>query len=173
MSTTTKFLRTLTASCALLAASLTTPVAAQSGVPGTPGYVPGYRIPYGDGCGSSLMGPVQLALNTIPDIGNDLLYQLSNGVPGNQAWLMLGFAPLNVDLTPIGAWGCRLYVNPVMNFAKSVNAVGSAEFEVPLPYDTSLIGVHLFAQGVAAHPMANAFGLVFTNGIEASIGGTP
>ena len=178
MTTTTKFFRTLAASITFAAASIVTPLAAQTGGPGggptgDPNHVPGYFFPYGDGCGSSLMGPIQLSLAAPPEIGQDSLFELSNAVPGNPAWLLVGFAPLNVDLTPIGAWGCHLYVNPVLNIAKDVNAVGTAEFELSIPNDTNLISMHIFTQGVAQDLMANPFGLTLTNGIEASIGGTP
>ncbi|MCA8944175.1 MAG: hypothetical protein KDB80_16540 [Planctomycetes bacterium] len=174
MKTKRNLLRTLAATVALVTASMTTPLAAQTGGPiGTPNYVPGYSFPYGQGCGSSFMGPIHLTLGTIPDIGTDALFELTNGVPGNPAWLLLGFVPMNTDLTPIGAWGCHLYVNPVVTVAKNITAVGTAEFEYAIPMNTSLIGVHLFAQGVAQDVMANAFGLVLTNGIEMSIGGTP
>ena len=170
--------RTLAASFAFAAASMT--ATAQTGVPGTPGggtgdpnYVPGYAFPYGQGCGSSIQGPMVLTMNDLPDIGTDIVYELSNGPAGNPAWLMLGLAPLFVDLTPIGGWGCHLYVDPLLVINKNVSAVGTAEFEYSIPNVPAAIGVHLFAQGIAQAPMANALGLVLTNGIEASIGGAP
>ncbi len=174
------FFRTLATACVFGLASLTSTStsAAQAGGPtggptGDPNYIPGVHALYGQGCGSSFAGPITLTPMTVPDIGTDILYELGNGVPGNQAWLMLGLAPLNIDLTPIGAWGCRLLVDPLLSIPKNINALGMAEFEFTVPNNPVFIGTHLFAQGVAVDAMANAFGLVLTNGVDSSIGGTP
>ncbi len=78
-----------------------------------------------------------------------------SGEPGASAFLFLAATPLqqSLDLTPFGAPGCRVHVDPTMFLAATVSAPwadpshgGIGRARIALPDDSHLLGANLAAQ---------------------------
>ena len=139
-----------------------------TGIPGTPNE--GFITEYGMGCGPSFSGPIQLEAQGTPSIGQLIDYKITNAQAGTPCWLMLGVTPLALDLTGIGAWGCHLYVDPLVFLPDVTNPFGEAKFPFAIPNNAAVIGQSLYAQGLAVDLMANAFGASFSNGVAMVFG---
>jgi hypothetical protein len=141
------------------------------------GAAAGTLQPFGQGCGSSTTPTMDAFLFTAPRLGTPL--QLStHSTPGATVYL-LGFSAshwntisLPVDLTPLGAPACVLYVEPAM-IDVAVPVTGSAGWTAHtygVPNDSALVGVQFFAQALTADPAANPAGIAMSNALAGTIG---
>ena len=82
---------------------------------------------------------------------------------------IVGLAPQAIDLTVLGAPGCT-----VLDSAELVNAqLLSEPIEIvsfAIPNNPAALGANLYVQQAAYAPDQNAFGFVFSNGLELTIG---
>lgn len=86
-----------------------------------------------------------------------------------------GNIPLPWDLTSVGARFCYLYVQPKLRLPAQIvepfnGPFGTLGVRIDIPLDSALEGTTLFAQWVLVEPRANALGMLFSNGVEATIG---
>lgn len=112
---------------------------------------PAAFAPFGAGCQNAAGAPVLQARN-LPVIGRTLELQVGNVGAGALAFGVLGTSttswagqPLPLDLAPLGAPGCRLYLAPADTRTLTV-AGGAADWLQPIPLALPLIGVTVFAQ---------------------------
>lgn len=84
------------------------------------------------------------------------------------ATLLFGAQAASIDLTPIGATGCRLYLQP--QIVLGVAGFGTTDVQMRLPTTNSLIGQSLFTQFAMPQPGQNRLGLATTNRLETTVG---
>jgi len=127
--------------------------------------------PFGQGCGSSV-SPTLAAVNA-PRLGTTL--GLNTNAPRTTVYL-LGFSAstwntlaLPLDLLPLGAPGCVLYVEPAM-IDVAVPVAGFTTHTYAVPNNTALVGVEFFAQAMTADPAANPAGIAASNALAGTIG---
>lgn len=82
---------------------------------------------------------------------------------------VVGFAPVLLDLTPLGAPGCTLEVDYVAVIPQLADALGSARFVTPLAEAPSLLGAQLVSQA-AVLDFSNALGVTLSNRVTATVG---
>jgi hypothetical protein len=136
------------------------------------GAAPGVIQPFGHGCGSG--GAPTLAATTAPRLGALLQLNTSSSV-GTTVYL-LGFSAttwsalsLPLDLAPLGAAGCVLYVEPAM-MDVAVPVAGATTHSYLVPNNAALVGVEFFAQVMAADPAANFAGIAASNALAGTFG---
>jgi len=115
---------------------------------------------------------------TAPDIGKPCRLTLEKAAAKSVAILLLGtsdqkwgFFSLPLDLTPLGANGCKLLASIDGLLAFPTGASGEGSVDLWVPFDASLIGGKFFAQAFVVDVPANRLGLVFSNGVAGLIGG--
>jgi hypothetical protein len=106
---------------------------------------------YGNGCG---VGPFDLHGFGSPVVGGPgLLFAMRGGLPGSNAFLMLGVGkPSPLDLTAFGLAGCRLYpASPTTIGTDRLSSFGSSTnvLSVPIPNLAGLACVRLTFQAVS------------------------
>ncbi len=84
------------------------------------------------------------------------------------AW---GGVPLPLDLTPIGAPGCRLYTDWAWNRPIGVDRAGTCRVDFAVPASPTLSGSLLHTQFLIVDPLANPFGLAVSGGGRIVVGG--
>ncbi|MEZ5966466.1 MAG: hypothetical protein R3F56_21700 [Planctomycetota bacterium] len=84
------------------------------------------------------------------------------------ATLLFGAQATSIDLSPIGASGCRLYLQP--QIVLGVAGFGTTNVQMQLPTTNSLIGQGLFTQFAVPQPGLNNLGLGTTNRLETTVG---
>ncbi|MBK8098744.1 MAG: hypothetical protein IPK26_16650 [Planctomycetes bacterium] len=114
-----------------------------------------------------------LALNTnLPRIGTTLALTITN-YPSNATLgaVIESLTQRNpgIDLAASGAPGCLQFLNPDVANVVVVNNRMSV-YNQPVPNSNALLGVRLFAQGLAFAPGANALGVLTSNGTELVVG---
>ncbi len=132
---------------------------------------------FGTGCAGSVGVPVlDAAPGSLPRIDSTFTLQLTNLPAGNTAFVIFGFSntdwagiPLPADLTPFGLPGCTVYLSVDAAFPVA-NPSGTAQFDLPIPNDPSLVGLTFFNQALVLDPGVNFFGAVVTNAGEGVIG---
>ena len=81
-----------------------------------------------------------------------------------------GATPLPASLAALGAPGCSVVAEPLSTVALFAGSTGTSTLSV-IFNNPALIGVHLYSQGFAMAPAANALGLVSSNGVDLLVGG--
>jgi len=128
---------------------------------------------FGSGCGLALV-PIA---NARPTINTTAQVSLTN-IPSSIAFVALGWSrtalgpfPLPLTLAGYGMPGCDL-LQSAEGGAQPVTftGTGTATYGLLLPNWSGLIGVHLFLQGWAFAPGANAGSAIVSNGLEWGIG---
>jgi hypothetical protein len=71
---------------------------------------------------------------------------------------------------PLGG-GCTLYLsgNLVPLFG-ATNAAGFASIEMPIPFDASLRGITIYAQGFVSDPLGSYAGMASSSGLRLVLG---
>jgi hypothetical protein len=141
------------------------------------GYQSGMFAKFGGSClGGN--GYPQLNASGLPDIGQTLSYQLSNGVWNQATLFQIGFSqsnwgpiPLPFLLNAFGAPGCALRTPATITFVQGINQDGKAQLDLQIPFAKNLIGASFFTQCWNLDASANALGLTFTNGLQTTLGG--
>lgn len=129
----------------------------------------------GAGCAGSNGTPVLAA--TAPRLGLNSTLTLTGRVANQPVWLLQGSSRftwlgnlLPFEMTPLGAAGCRLRVAPELIRDWSVSGSGTLQLSLPIGSSPALLGQQFWLQAAVADPGRNAFGHVFSNGIEMTIG---
>lgn len=132
----------------------------------------------GAGCAGSSGTPTHAATGT-PDIGSSVNYNLANAPTNTFCLAMFGFdnttwngLPLPVNLAIVGAPGCNLRINPVINNV-GVTSVMTGSFTMPVAFanNPALVGAVLYTQYMVYDPPANAFDWTITNAVRTTLGG--
>jgi hypothetical protein len=118
--------------------------------------------------------PLTLAAqpSSLPAIGATCTMDLDQGSNAALVGVIVlgvtGFDP-GVDLTPIGMPGCQLYAS--LDVLSTVLFSGPiTSFALPIPNNSGLAGVQVFAQGAALLPGVNPLGLGTSNGLVLTLG---
>jgi hypothetical protein len=81
-----------------------------------------------------------------------------------------GATPLPFDLTPLGAPGCSIHVDPLVTSLFLANGSGTAMIDVLYPADVSLRGLFIYEQAAVLNAATNALGLQVSNYAVQTIG---
>lgn len=132
--------------------------------------------PFGAGCGTP---PLALAAvpSAPPSIGTTAQATLSNA-PSPVAFVALGvsnttFGPfsLPVTLASVGMPGCSLLQSTeVVGEPSTPTGATTANYSLAIPNNVALIGFHVYLQGWAWAPGANAANVIVSNGLDWQIG---
>ena len=113
-----------------------------------------------------------------PLAGTSFDVLLDRALPSTVAALVLGDSntvygtlPLPLSLATLGAPSCSLLTSVVATLGSGVDVTGQAVLPLAIPANPALAGFPFFAQWFCLDVAANAFGLTFSNGIEATVGG--
>ncbi|MGE0143607.1 MAG: hypothetical protein AB7I19_07435 [Planctomycetota bacterium] len=124
---------------------------------------------YDAGCGDP---PPTLMMRERPEIGSSIDLRIACRNAFVPALTILGLsnshwsgAALPLDLTPVGAGGCRLLTSIDMQLpAVLTDALGEARITLPIPSDAALIDQVLYFQTITFDGGANQLGLTLTAG---------
>lgn len=125
----------------------------------------------GTGCSWGGATPKLVALR--PPWRGELLTQLATGLPAfarNTPFLLVGLKELvPVDLSGIGAPGCRLYLSPTdpLVVLSGVNVGGAASWSFRVP--ALATGGTFACQAAVLEPAANPLGVAFSNGVALTL----
>lgn len=130
-------------------------------------------VPYGEGCGAGAL--VRWSAPTLPVLGNAAFQLGLRQAPvASFGILMLGAsrtfagtfgAPLPIDLSPIGANGCTLLVDPVVLFAVATDLLGAGNQPFPIPGTPSLAGIEWSGQWLVPDASVGSLGLATSEGV--------
>ena len=129
-----------------------------------------FRFSYKLEC-TSKVGIPAITSSQDPAIGCPYDIDLAFARPTTAALLWLGTARTNLDLTALGAPGCRLLVSLNVLLPVATDAMGHAKINVAFPAAPSLVGVVLREQWAVLDGAANRFGFTFSRANEITIGG--
>lgn len=131
----------------------------------------------GPGCSGSTGSAPALALASPAEVGGTLYLSVTDLVPGQPAWFLLGFSgtvwngtALPYDLGALGAPGCALRSSADLTFQALVAGDGRSGLLQPIPGDPALAGGHLFLQVLGGDPAANPRGVIVSNGLDVRVG---
>ncbi|MCB9920404.1 MAG: CHRD domain-containing protein [Planctomycetes bacterium] len=133
---------------------------------------------FGGACPTSLRELPEIHGNGLPCRGTSFDVEIAGGLPSSAAALMWGLsrdfalnARLPLALDGLGMQDCVLLVDltqlPVL--ATPTDARGCGGIAIQVPYLPSLRGVSVYFQWLVLDRAANAFGLVTSNGLMATI----
>ena len=134
----------------------------------------GARTRGGVGCPDTSGANLALNVSGCPDLGSQVTLTTLAPSPGALPILMVGGisdqvwapgVPLPLDLTPLGATGCNVYVSSDILLRPS-----GASLTLPVPNLNALVGRTLHWQGLAFEPGVNALNTVFTDYVSLTIG---
>ena len=102
-----------------------------------------------------------------------VLFLRGNRSQGN-GMVLLGLEKKIQDLTPFGAPGCSLYLNPLVMapiaLVSQPGGLGHASLAVPIPYDKGLEKMSYYSQWMLHDQEHNSLNLTFSNVVKATIG---
>ena len=138
-----------------------------------------FALPYGTGCGSPLLDLTPQA-NARPVIGAVARAALTN-IPSQPgiSFVALGWSrttsggfALPLSLAGFGMPGCDLLTSAETPAVPTTpTGPGTANLNIPLPNNTSLVGLDVYLQGWAVAPGTNPGNTVVSNGVHWGIGG--
>ena len=129
------------------------------------------------GCAGSanIPGSLSPVVGQAPVIGQTYTLRVDNAPPSALAFGFLDVdatqfqgVPLPIDLTPLGAPGCNLYVGPTLT-QPLVPGAGFLAWSVPVPNDPLISGTLVYQQVAFVDPSLNALGLTTTNATVTAI----
>jgi len=143
-------------------------------------YAQGAVQPFGTGCVGS-NGRVTHDVVPVTDgpmIGRGVTFRMTNGPSTSIALVNVGASntrmgalTLPLELSGIGAPGCRLYASMDLLVPASTTANGLATRTIQIPSLEDLIGARIYSQFLAFDSHANALGWTFSNGNTVTLGG--
>lgn len=143
----------------------------------TPAMASSYSL-FGAGCAGSAGVPTLVAPASGPQIGATLALTIQSlpitsavfGILGISNTSLGGAVPLPLELSGVGMPGCRLLVSTEwIGFVPRLTP-STAQWNLPIPYDASLLGGAFYQQAAVLDPAANALGVVLSNAGSAVIG---
>ena len=117
-------------------------------------------------------GTPELTCNYGPNINRPFEFFLRGAPKNRMALLATGLQGLNLDLGPAGAPGCMLLVAPLLLTSAPTDAQGFLLVRSGVPNMKGLLNASFRLQ-FAIHDTTNPLGLVFSNGLIATIGNSP
>ena len=135
----------------------------------------------GPGCSALSSGkPLALQATVLSKPGGfTFSLTLDNAPPGGPVLLFLGkrswhfgLIPLPFDLGPLGAPGCRIYVDYLVHLSGKAGNTGRALFKIPMPKGLPR-GMSVYAQAYVTAPGINPLGIAVSNGANAMTMGVP
>ena len=131
---------------------------------------------FGTSCLGSAGTPA-LAAGNLPLIGKTLNLGVSSAIASSGGAMFTGISKsqwgsfnLPLDLSPLGAPGCSLYVSTELFTPFNTDASGKASLGFGIPNVPALIGSSFFQQAMILDAKANKLGLAFTNAGQGTIG---
>jgi hypothetical protein len=121
---------------------------------------------HGETCNGSGSSTPLLGVTGRPTPGATPTIWLSDAPPNAIAACAYGFdtrPPFPVDLTPLGAPGCRQYLAPAFADVVLANGLGIGQNTIAVPGAPATIGAILYTQYFVLDPPANALGLTASN----------
>lgn len=119
----------------------------------------------------------QISCSGTMSIGQVSTIKVSEARPAAPALLFLGASnavwgsiSLPLDLTFMGAPGCRAHVSGELSLALATDPTGSAAFPLAVPNNAALVGLHFFTQWYIVDPAVNTALIVNSDAAEAIIG---
>lgn len=146
-----------------VASSFTTQPPSTNACPGSSGARPNLATPQGEK----------------PFLGSTFVSRVSNVVPNTLIVPMFGLSnvsaasgtvPLPVDLTPIGAPGCFLRVDPLVLQTAVADGAGVASFALAIPPLVSARGFSIFTQCLCLDIPLNTLGMSVSNDVRLILG---
>jgi hypothetical protein len=127
---------------------------------------------YGASCNTSTALVPLLAANA-EALGDNWIVSLSRAPRSAGAALAIGLGnttyqglPLPFDMGILGAPGCTIHVDMVVNLTRFLTSSGTASWSLPTPNDLSIDGVTFYAQAFMVDLFANNLGLISSNGVR-------
>jgi hypothetical protein len=134
---------------------------------------------YGSGCAGPVGVPtLDNSSGSVPRVGMSLQMQIGNlpSSPFNVAVGFIGFdaqqwngGPLPLRLDSMGFPGCHAWLAPMIGLALP-NQFGVAPWDVAIPLQLEIVGLHVYFQGGVVVSNWNPGGIVFSNAGDATIG---
>lgn len=122
---------------------------------------------FGTGCGGT--PPLTLAPEAPALLGQPLPLHVTEIPTGTLLGLLIyGEIEQSIDLTPIGATNCGLFVNALITFGFPV-AGASSQSIVQMPNDPLFVGYDLNFQAAVLTPGINPFGMATSNGVRLTL----
>ncbi len=131
---------------------------------------------FDSGCGAP---PMSLSPEPtgLPVVGATARAIVAN-VPSPLAVVALGWSNVSVGALPLpepldsyGMLGCSLLQSAdLLGLPVTFTGASSATYSLPIPLWSSLLGVHVYLQGLAVAPGVNPAGLIVSNGLDWQIG---
>lgn len=132
----------------------------------------------GTGCKGRNGNLPVLSYSGTPEIGNGMSIHVAAATPHRPAILFLGASkkawgliPLPLDLTPIGAPGCKLLCSGEAILPNPTDASGNATQNLAIPNAAALVCLMFYNQWIIVDPGANTAGLALSNCGLVTIGG--
>lgn len=119
-----------------------------------------------------------LSSNDLVEIGRSFTLDIDRVVPNASVALSFGIsntvlpggAALPIDLSPIGATSCWLLTSSFAVANLTADPAGRASLTLPVGNDPTSVGTVFYTQGFVIDPLANALGVVTTNGLSLLVG---
>jgi hypothetical protein len=130
----------------------------------------------GQGCSGS-NGVLTMQVAQPPRIGLDYQLDVTNLPVAGGFWIMVfgqsittlpGFGSLPFEMSSIGMPGCSIYCDVYMAILDNHNG-DTAQFVLPIPASSLLVGFQFFNQAYAIDPGVNAFGATSSNASLAEV----
>ncbi len=117
---------------------------------------------YGKGCASKGSNEPSIGMQGLAKPGGFFVQSLDQGEKGAACALIFGVQKQSVELTALGAPGCRVYVKDAVLFLPALcDKSGKASYKLWLPPSTPK-GLALHTQWLSLTPKANALGMSFS-----------
>ncbi|MCA8968275.1 MAG: hypothetical protein KDC95_00775, partial [Planctomycetes bacterium] len=138
------------------------------------GQLAGVAVHHGSSCAGSKTFFPRLTAVSPPAIGMTLQMDLARHPANGPGVLFLGFddtklfgaIPLPFELVPLGLPKCYLTQDIALSLAYATNASGELRVQIPIPNNSSLVGVPLYWQSYVVVAGANAGNAVLSNGLS-------
>lgn len=108
------------------------------------------------------------------NLGSSAVLFLRGNRTEGSGMALLGLDNKTLDLTPFGAPGCNLYLDPLVMapiaLTSQPGGLGHASLAVPVPYDKGLQDLSYYSQWVLYEQGHNSLDLTFSNHVKATIG---
>lgn len=127
---------------------------------------------FGSGCVNAINREPRMEWQGLPQQGQAFTMKVRDAEPNGFAMMWLGWSDaywgpvgtLPYDASPLGAPGCRLLVAPDAPLPVFVDSSGRGSYSIPLPINTAIAGMRVFAQSVSTSG-ANSLGFAASDAV--------
>lgn len=103
-----------------------------------------------------------------PFPGDQLTFGIAGGYSFGQGYVSLALAAFPAGLPIPGQPGCNLYIDTLLSIPLALDLVGAGSFQLTLPNNPSLAGLHLYSQAVV---IRGTDPVQFSHGADTFVGG--